>query len=595
MSSEFLVNSYAGQWQNNPDVARLTDGSFIVTWDSFYSEGDSDFYYIAAQRYSAAGTRIGGEMFLDNDIAGNSRHPSITALADGGFAVAWETSLGSILDESDVYTRAFNANGSARGHSVLAHAPNEEDQYAASITATANGGYTLTFTSYGGSEVDHWDDIFMQRFTARGTKAGGNVQVNQFTEMDQHNSRATTLTNGNVLITWESEYAGMLNPSGVHSDAVRGRIYNQAGQALTGEFMVVDDNSGMNDGIGLTDSAVDVTALSGGRFVTTWYETETHDHADTTFEIHAQIYSGGGRKIGNEILVRGGSLSVPDHSAVTELDNGNFVVTWDAFGEETYDFQEVWARVYDNTGHALGAEFKVNPPSGESVQENPEVQALDGGGFVIVYESEYLDGDDDAIAGRIFGQGTDAADIDTMKWTGTYQAYAGNDTITGTTGNDAIYGGDGIDRLAGGNGNDRLDGGTGNDLLTGGNGNDIILGNYGNDIIGGGLGADRIGGGPGNDIYRYASAADSTVSAPDVIAGFETGRDRIDLSRIDASTAQAGNQAFSFIGSAGFSHSAGELRYVGGNLMGDIDGNGAADFLIKIDGAKALVAADLLL
>lgn len=595
MPNEFLINTYAGQWQNNPDVARLADGSFVVVWDSFYSEDDTDFYYIGAQRYSASGVKIGSEMLLDSDITGNSRHPSITALADGGFAVAWEASEGSILEESDVYSRAFNANGQPRGASVLAHAANGEDQYAASISATANGGYTLTFTSYGGAEVDHWDDIFMQRFTANGARAGGNVPVNQFTEMDQHNSRATTLTNGNVLITWESEYAGMMNPSGVQSDAVRGRIYNQAGQALTNEFMVVDDNSGMNDGIGLTDSAVDVTALSGGRFVTTWYETELHDHSDTTFEIHAQIYSGGGHKIGNEILVRGGSESVPDHSAVTELDDGNFVVTWDAFGAETYDFEEVWARVYDSTGHALSGEFKVNPPSGESSQENPELQALDGGGFLVVYESEFLDGDDDAIAGRIFGQGTDASDVDTMLWAGTYQALAGNDVITGTTGGDRIYGGDGADKLAGGNGSDRLDGGTGNDLLTGGSGNDIILGNYGNDVIGGGAGADRIGGGPGNDIYRYASASESTVAAADTIAGFETGRDRIDLSRIDASTAQGGNQAFSFIGAAGFSHSAGELRYVGGSLMGDLDGNGVADFLIKIDGNKPLAVTDLLL
>ena len=62
---------------------------------------------------------------------------------------------------------------------------------------------------------------------------------------------------------------------------------------------------------------------------------------------------------------------------------------------------------------------------------------------------------------------------------------------------------------------------------------------------------------------------------------------------IDAVTRKGGNQAFDFIGSAHFSGEAGELRYSSHVLQGDVNGDGRADFQIKIVGS--LTAADLLL
>ena len=61
----------------------------------------------------------------------------------------------------------------------------------------------------------------------------------------------------------------------------------------------------------------------------------------------------------------------------------------------------------------------------------------------------------------------------------------------------------------------------------------------------------------------------------------------------------ATNEAFTFIGSQAFHHTAGELRseVVGGNtyVTGDTDGDGIADFMIRLDGTHALVGADFVL
>lgn len=188
----------------------------------------------------------------------------------------------------------------------------------------------------------------------------------------------------------------------------------------------------------------------------------------------------------------------------------------------------------------------------------------------------------------------------------------GNDTVGAGAGDDSVMGEQGNDRLYGAIGNDTLDGGTGNDLVSGQLGDDSLVGDDGDDVIFGQDGADTMYGGAGRDVltgggadfdvdvFEYNSIADSTVGANrDVIRDFEQGFDVIDLSGVDAQQFVGGDQAFDFIGSSGFSGSAGELRAVTiGNktvIQADVDGNGTSDMDILLNGAITLTAADFVL
>ena len=67
-----------------------------------------------------------------------------------------------------------------------------------------------------------------------------------------------------------------------------------------------------------------------------------------------------------------------------------------------------------------------------------------------------------------------------------------------------------------------------------------------------------------------------------------------------ASTTLSGNQAFSFIGGAAFSKAAGQLRVDTSNtsytsLLGDVNGDGIADFRIDLSGFHQLAGADFFL
>lgn len=155
----------------------------------------------------------------------------------------------------------------------------------------------------------------------------------------------------------------------------------------------------------------------------------------------------------------------------------------------------------------------------------------------------------------------------------------------------------GADTLVGNSGPNVLDGQAGNDRIDGGSSNDTLIG---------GAGADTLIGGAWQDTFIFTAASDSkTVKrGSDLISGFETGADCIDLSRIDANTLLAGDQAFRFIGRAGFSGSgstsAGELRIVAVNsttvnVEVDINGDRVADMRIQVTGIASMTSSDFIL
>ena len=137
--------------------------------------------------------------------------------------------------------------------------------------------------------------------------------------------------------------------------------------------------------------------------------------------------------------------------------------------------------------------------------------------------------------------------------------------------------------------------------IFGGLAGDTIIGGHGDDWIFGGNGGDTLTGGIGNDTFYYDDTTQSpSISVRDTITDFATG-DRIDLSHIDAIIGGS-DDAFSFIGSAAFSHHSGELRAVnntGNNWLvsADIDGNGTSDFqiVVTVGDAHAITSADFVL
>ena len=144
--------------------------------------------------------------------------------------------------------------------------------------------------------------------------------------------------------------------------------------------------------------------------------------------------------------------------------------------------------------------------------------------------------------------------------------------------------------------------GSGSINATGNTLNNVLVGNSAANILDGGAEADDLRGGGGADTFLFDDGdfGGFGASVCDRIIDFSrAGGDLIDLSRADANSALSGDQGFAFIGTGAFTGSAGELRYqqAGGNtyVYGDTNGDGTADFMIRVDGLHSFVAGDFVL
>lgn len=195
------------------------------------------------------------------------------------------------------------------------------------------------------------------------------------------------------------------------------------------------------------------------------------------------------------------------------------------------------------------------------------------------------------MGGGLSGGAADASGILAAVWAQAHDVTgsAAADVYSGTRFGDTVQGGGGDDALSGLRGNDVLKGAAGDDALAGGMGADTLAGGGGADTLAGGGGRDQVTGGAGADHFVYATAAQANG---DRITDFALkGGDVIDLSGLD--------DGLSFIGNAGFSGTAGELRFVlragETRVQADLDGDGRADFNLVLTGSKALTAEDFLL
>ncbi len=152
-----------------------------------------------------------------------------------------------------------------------------------------------------------------------------------------------------------------------------------------------------------------------------------------------------------------------------------------------------------------------------------------------------------------------------------------------------------IENIVGGAGDDSLTGNAQANSIEGGAGKDAIKAGDGDDTLVGGLGRDALTGGNGADVFVFTSTADSaTKSSRDKITDFRTG-DKIDLSGIDADTGTSGRQAFDGLFTSLSSGDAGRLVFSKGVLLGDVNGDGVADFQVELAGVRSLALSDLIL
>ena len=79
------INTWTANDQINPKVSTLSDGNFVVVWQSYLQNSSS--WSIYGQIFYNNGAKRGNELYISNSTAFNQTYPNVAAASSGKFMV----------------------------------------------------------------------------------------------------------------------------------------------------------------------------------------------------------------------------------------------------------------------------------------------------------------------------------------------------------------------------------------------------------------------------------------------------------------------------------------------------------------------------
>ncbi|MDC0541764.1 hypothetical protein OAO50_08970, partial [Paracoccaceae bacterium] len=163
IGSEFQINSYTSSHQWNGGAATgidfLANGGFVATWMGPAVGGNND--EILAQVFDASGNKVGSEIWVNTTIDQRQMHPSVRSLSDGSFIVTWQS---YVQDGSEwgTYGQRFDVSGTKLGSEFQVNTNTSSNQSLPVIAPLAEGGFTIAWQS--DSQDGSEEGVYAQRF-----------------------------------------------------------------------------------------------------------------------------------------------------------------------------------------------------------------------------------------------------------------------------------------------------------------------------------------------------------------------------------------------------------------------------------------------
>ena len=444
VGAEILVNTATLLWQQDPRVAVLPGGNFVVSWtdgwDYFgYADhngsqgvggatGDTEGKAVKLQVFSAGGNPVGTEVLVNTEPRNHQTGQKIAALANGNFVVTWEDWVSSCAYDAngnldrcgggpEIKAQLFDPAGAKIGNALLVTG---DHNYAPQITALTDGGFAIAWHD-GHYSVD---DVRAQVFGATGARVGSEILVNTAgagaSWSSQNEEQIAALADGRFVLAWTD------NNGDDSSSAVKARVFDAAGLPISEELLV-------NTGTFSYQWHPRIAVLKNGGFVVAW-DTWGADGPDaTSLDVNAQIFDNAGARVGKEIVLNTSTAGAQGTVQVTALDDGGFAASW-------WDSNGAWSgyagaprfQVFDATGTKVGAEQLANTTP--AVGGASPITVLDDGTFLLAWSSS--DDSGTAVKAQIFDAlpdqmlGTAGKDV--------FSSTTGNDTVDGLAGTDTV-------------------------------------------------------------------------------------------------------------------------------------------------------------
>ena len=201
LGGELRVNDQIADFQGNAHVSSCSDDRFFV---SFSGNSDGSGYGVFGQWYNGTGNaaaRIGNNLLVNTEISAQQDFPSSACLENGNVVVVYQSEVAPSF-KKQIYAQVIAPNGAKIGSEQLVDPDLSEHKTKPSVAGLRFNRHVVVYTSAVGDGSGK--AVFGQLFQSNMTRAGSRFLVNSFTTDDQENARVTALSSRDFVVTWQS-------------------------------------------------------------------------------------------------------------------------------------------------------------------------------------------------------------------------------------------------------------------------------------------------------------------------------------------------------------------------------------------------------
>ena len=314
----FRVNATTAGDQTSPNTARLANGNFVVAYQSSDTSGNG--IDIRARWFTGNGAAPSTDALINQTTAGNQTAPAILVNSNGTLSLFWQTPDTLLPGNTQLMARRFDYSLNPLG---------AEHQVS---TSGADGAYTFTQRPNGTIFIAYENDgdIYGRTFDSDWGSPTAEVQLNTTTVGTQTQSRLVTLSNGNILVAFQSNDDA--DGGGAGGTLIRNRVFSTAGDVWTPASI-----NGSTDDFVVNTTGTNgqfsprVSRLVDGAVLEVWHSEDGGDGSGNLIRARIIPASGDASVAAPDFILNTTTVGNQQRPQILAFEDGRRLIYWHSF------------------------------------------------------------------------------------------------------------------------------------------------------------------------------------------------------------------------------------------------------------------------